>query len=146
MKVVFTADVKGKGRKGEIKNISDGYARNFLLPRGLAVEADAAALNDIKNKESAKAHHIEEERAAAQALYDMLNGKTVTVHAKAGESGKLFGAVTSKEIAEEISRSFGVETDKKKISAKDIKAYGEYTVQIKLYAGMTAEIKVTVTE
>ncbi len=146
MKVVFKTDVKGKGKKGEIKEISDGYARNFLLPRGLAVEADASALNDIKNKESAKAHHEAEERAAVQAVCDKIDGKSVTVHAKAGESGKLFGAVTSKEISEAVSRAFGVDIDKKKITAGDIKSYGEYTVQAKLYSGMTANFKVIVTE
>lgn len=147
MKVVFKTDVKGKGKAGEIKEISDGYARNFLLPRGLAVEASASALNDIKNKEAAKAHHLEEERAAAKAVCDKIDGKTVTIHAKAGESGKLFGAVTSKEIAEEISKAFGVEIDKKKVNVPmDIKAYGAYDVQIKLHMGMTADVKVMVVE
>ena len=147
MKVVFKADVKGKGKAGEVKEISDGYARNFLLPRGLAVEASAAALNDIKNKAAAKAHHLEEERAAAQDIFDRIDGKAVTIHAKAGESGKLFGAVTAKEIAEEISKAFGGTLDKKKVSVPaDIKAYGAYDVQVKLHTGMTANVKVMVTE
>ena len=97
MKVVLLQDVKGHGKKGELCNVSDGYARNFLFPKKLAVEADNAALNELKNREEAKEHHLKEEIAAANALAEKLNGKTVTITAKAGSGGRLFGSVTSKE-------------------------------------------------
>ena len=99
MKVVLLADVKGQGKKGELCNVSDGYARNFLFPKKLAVEADNTALNELKNREEAQAHHKQEEINAAKATAEALDGKTVTVKAKAGSNGKLFGSVTSKEIA-----------------------------------------------
>lgn len=146
MKVVLLADVKGQGKKGELVNVSDGYARNFLFPKKLAIEADNTALNELKNREESKAHHKKEEIAAAQATADKLNGKSVKIVAKAGASGRLFGSVTSKEIAAEIAKSLGVEIDRKKMNVADIKNFGEYTAQIKLYQGITAEITVVVTE
>ncbi len=146
MKVVLLADVKGHGKKGELCNVSDGYARNFLFPKKLAVEADSTALNELKNREQAAAHHKQEEINAAKATADALNGKTVTLHAKAGSNGKLFGSVTSKEIAAEIKKVLGIEIDKKKMSVADIKNFGEYTAEIKLYQGISAKITVKVTE
>lgn len=146
MKVILLADVKGHGKKGELCNVSDGYARNFLFPKKLAVEADAAAMNELRNRQSADAHRKAEEKAAAQAVFDSINGKTVSVKAKAGTSGKLFGAVTSKEVAAEINRAFSVAVDKKKVSMSDIKAFGEYTAEVKLYSGITAAVTVAVTE
>ncbi len=146
MKVVLLQDVKGHGKKGELCNVSDGYARNFLFPKGLATEADNAALSELKNREEARAHHLKEETAAAQAVADTLNGKTVTVKAKAGTGGRLFGAVTSKEIAAELKNAFGIEIDRKKMTVADIKAFGEYSAEIKLYKGITAKITVKVTE
>lgn len=146
MKVVLLADVKGHGKKGELCNVSDGYARNFLFPKKLAVEADNAALNELKNREEAKAHHKQEEINAAKATADILNGKSVEIKAKAGTAGRLFGSVTSKEIAAEIKKSLGVEIDRKKMSVADIKNFGEYTAEIKLYQGITAKITVKVTE
>ena len=103
MKVVLLQDVKGHGKKGELCNVSDGYARNFLFPKKLAVEADNAALNELKNREEAAAHHKQEEIKNAKDLAAKLDGKTVTLKAKAGSSGKLFGSVTSKEIAGEMN-------------------------------------------
>lgn len=146
MKVVLLADVKGHGKKGELCNVSDGYARNFLFPKKLAVEADNTALNELKNREEAKAHHKQEEINAAKATAERLNGKTVTVKAKAGSGGRLFGSVTSKEIAAEIKNSLGVEIDRKKMNVADIKAFGEYNAEIKLYQGITANVTVRVTE
>jgi len=146
MKVVLLADVKGHGKKGELCNVSDGYARNFLFPKKLAVEADNAALNELKNREEAAAHHKKEEINAAKELAAKLDGKTVTIKAKAGSSGKLFGAVTSKEIASEIKNNLKVEIDRKKMTVADIKNFGEYTAEIKLYQGITAKITVKVTE
>ncbi len=146
MKVVLLQDVKGTGKKDDIVNVSDGYGRNFLLPRKLAVEATAQTLNDINNRERAKEHHLAEERKAAQALADKLNGKTIKLSAKAGSSGKLFGKVTSKEVAEEISRTAGIEIDKRKVSIADIKCYGTYDCEIKLYQGISAKLYVLVGE
>lgn len=146
MKVVLLQDVKGKGKKGELCNVSDGYARNFLFPKKLAVEADNSALNELKNREEAQAHHKKEELAAAQKTASMLDGKSVNIKAKAGAGGKLFGSVTSKEIAAEIKNSIGIEIDRKKMNVADIKNYGEYTAEIKLYTGVTAKLTVKVSE
>ena len=146
MKVVLLQDVKGHGKKGELCNVSDGYARNFIFPKKLAVEADNAALNELKNREEAKEHHLKEEIAAANALAEKLNGKTVTITAKAGSGGRLFGSVTSKEIAAEIKNAFGTEIDRKKMNVADIKAFGEYTAEIKLHKGISAKLTVKVTE
>lgn len=144
MKVILNADVKGLGKKGELVNASDGYARNFLFPKNLAVEANSTAMNELKNREAAKAHHIAEEKAAANASADKINGKEVVIKAKAGSNGKLFGAVTSKEIAAEINKTFGVEVDKKKVACADIKSYGEFTAEVKLYNGIVAKVTVKV--
>ena len=146
MKVVLLSDVKGHGKKGELCNVSDGYARNFLFPKKLAVEADNAALNELKNREQAAAHHKQEEINAANATAKALNGKEVVIKAKAGSNGKLFGSVTSKEIAAEIKNKLDIEIDKKKMSVADIKNFGEYTAEIKLYQGISAKITVKVTE
>ena len=146
MKVILVKDVKGKGKKDQILDVPDGYARNFLFPKKLAVEADNAALNELKNREEAKEHHLKEEIAAANALAEKLNGKTVTITAKAGSGGRLFGSVTSKEIAAEIKNAFGTEIDRKKMNVADIKAFGEYTAEIKLHKGISAKLTVKVTE
>ena len=146
MKVVLLQDVKGHGKKGELCSVSDGYARNFLFPKKLAVEADNAALNELKNREEAKAHHKKEEIAAANETAAKLNGQTVVITAKAGSGGRLFGAVTSKEIAAEIKNKLGIEIDRKKMNVADIKSFGEYTAEVKLYQGITAKLTVKVTE
>ncbi|MGN0451062.1 MAG: 50S ribosomal protein L9 [Acutalibacteraceae bacterium] len=146
MKVVLLQDVKGKGKKGELCNVSDGYARNFLFPKKLAVEADNAALNELKNREEALAHHKKEELDQAKEIAAKLDGKTVSITAKAGAGGKLFGSVTSKEIAAEIKNSLGIEVDRKKMNVADIKNFGEYTAEIKLHQGVTAKITVKVSE
>ena len=146
MKVVLLSDVKGHGKKGALCNVSAGYARKFLFRKKLAVEADNAALNELKNREQAAAHHKQEEINAANATAKALNGKEVVIKAKAGSNGKLFGSVTSKEIAAEIKNKLGIEIDKKKMSVADIKNFGEYTAEIKLYQGISAKITVKVTE
>ena len=146
MKVILLEDVKGHGKKGELCNVSDGYARNFLFPKKLAVAADSAALSELKSREDAKAHHKQEEIDAAKAIAQKLNGSSVTIRAKAGNGGKLFGSVTSKEISEEIKNAYGIAVDRKKMNVNDIKNFGEYTAEIKLYAGITAKITVKVTE
>ncbi len=147
MKVVLTQDVKGLGKKGELVNTSDGYARNFLFPRKLAMEANAQAMSELKNREAAEKHRIDTEIAAAKANAAKLEGKTVKLTAKAGANGKLFGSVTSKEIAAEIKNKLSIDIDKKKIVLdSDIKAFGTFTVPIKLYSGIVASLKVTVCE
>ncbi len=146
MKVILKQDVKGLGKKGELCNASDGYARNFLLPRGLAIEANAQAMNELKNAEEAKAHHLAVEKAAAQADREKIHEKTVQIHAKSGDGGRLYGAVTTKEISDAIREAFGVSVDKRKITCADIKSYGQYEAQIKLYAGITASVTVNVGE
>ena len=146
MKVVLLADVKGSGKKGELVNVSDGYARNFLFPK-LAKEANAQALNELKNAEESKAFKIKQETEAAQASADKINGKSVSILAKAGQGGKLFGSVTAKEIAEAIKKQYGVDVDKRKIDTKgDMKAFGTYECEVKLYSGITATVKAVVTE
>ena len=147
MKVVLLADVKGSGKKGELVNVSDGYARNFLFPKKLAKEANAQALNELKNAEESKAFKIKQETEAAQASADKINGKSVSILAKAGQGGKLFGSVTAKEIAEAIKKQYGVDVDKRKIDTKgDMKAFGTYACEVKLYSGITATVKAVVTE
>ena len=146
MKLILLADVKGKGKKGELVNVPDGYARNFLLPKNLAVVADNAAMSELRGKKESAEHHKQEEIAAAKELASKLDGKTVTIKAKAGANGKLFGSVTSKEIVSEIKNVFDIVIDKKKLSVADIKNFGDYTAQIKLLPGIIAKLNVKVTE
>ena len=141
MKVVLKQDVKGTGKKGELVEVADGYARNFLLKRGLAIPADAGAMNELKNRGAAKAYRLAEEQKAA------IDGKTVKLTAKAGANGKLFGSVTAKEIAEGIEKQLGVTLEKRKIVLKDdIKAFGSYTIEVKIYNGVSANVFVVVGE
>ena len=146
MKVVLKQDVKGLGKKGELVNTSDGYARNFLFPKGLAVEANAQSLTELKNREQSAKYKIETEIAAAKKSAAELEGKTVVLTAKAGANGKLFGSVTSKEIAEKVKSQFGIETDKRKVIVDDIKQFGTYEFEIKLYQGISAKLFVRVGE
>lgn len=147
MKVILKADVKGSGRQGELVTVSDGYARNYLLPRGLATEANASALSDLHARQEAARHREEVERQNARDAAKTLAGKIVRVTAKAGAAGRLFGKVTSKEIAEALSAQFGVEIDKRKIVLDtDIKNFGTYAFEVKLYAGITAKLSVAVGE
>lgn len=146
MKVILLEDVKGKGKKGELCTVSDGYARNFLFPKNLAIEANAAAMSELKSREASIEHHRREDIAAAKETAAKLNGKTVTLHAKAGSAGKLFGSITSKEIAAQIENELGIVIDRKKMNVADIKNFGEYEAEIKLYTGISAKINVCVTE
>ena len=145
MKVILKQDVKGNGKKGQIINVSDGYARNFLFPKGLAVEANAQAMNEYNNAVSSKEHHEQVLKDAANANKKILDSAEVVITAKAGAGDRLFGSVTSKEIAAELKKAYNIDIDKKKIVLdSDIKAFGSYTVPIKLYTGITANLKVTV--
>ncbi len=146
MKVILKQDVKGHGKKGELVQVSDGYARNFLLPRGLAVEADAQAMNDLRNKEAAQKHHLAVEKQEAEAAANTLSGKTVKIKARAGQGGKLFGSVTTKEVAEAIKEQFSITIDKRKISMNDVKAFGSYEAELKFTQGVTTKITVVVCE
>ncbi len=146
MKVILKQDVKGQGKKGELVTVSDGYARNFLFPRGLAVEADSQAMNELRNREESVAYHKKVEKDAALAAAETLKDKALTIHAKAGNGGRLFGSVTTKEVADALEKQIGVKVDKRKITMNDIKAFGTYTAEVKLYTGVTAEIQVVVAE
>ena len=146
MKVVLKQDVKSLGKKGELVNVSDGYARNFLFPKNLAVEANAQAMSELKNKEQAEKYRIETETAAAKADAAKIDGKTIKIVAKAGQNGKLFGSVTAKEIAAQIKTDFKVELDKRKIDVNDIKSFGTFSATARLNHGVTASFFVQVCE
>lgn len=146
MKVILTQDVKSLGKKGEMVNVADGYARNFLFPRGLAAEANAQAMTEMKNREAAKEHKIAVDTQAAKEAAAVLEGKTVRLSAKAGQNGKLFGSVTAKEVSQALQKQYGIEADKRKIAMDDIKAFGTYEAEIKLYSGISAKFYVQVSE
>lgn len=146
MKVVLLQNVKSIGKKDTVVTVSDGYARNFLFPRKLAVEATAAAMNDVKTKESAKAHHKREEIKAAEEMKAKIDGKTVTIKAKAGKEGKLFGAVTTKDVADAIKQQLKVDIDKKKLVMNDIKTFMRCECEVKIYPEIHAKITVNVEE
>ncbi len=146
MEVILKADVKGLGKKGEKVKASDGYARNFLFPKGLATEANAQSLTELRNREQSNQHKIDVEIAAANDSKAKLQGKTIKITAKAGNNGKLFGSVTSKEVAAEIAKQFGVKVDKRKLTMDDIKTFGSFKVEVKLYTNIVAEMTVMVGE
>lgn len=146
MDVILKADVKGLGKKGQKVKASDGYARNFLFPKGLAVEANAQSLTELRNREQSNQHKIDMEVAAANDSKAKLQGKTVKMTAKAGSNGKLFGSVTAKDVAGEIEKQFAVKVDKRKITMDDIKNFGSYKIEVKLYTNIVAEMTVMVSE
>lgn len=145
MKVILKVDVKALGKKGQIFEVSDGYARNFLFPRGLALEATSGNLNDLASKKANEERKKEKEKQDAQALATNLNGIIVEISTKTGEGGRLFGSITSKEIAEALKAKHGIELDKRKLEIKDpIKALGTFTVQVKIHPEVTAQLQVHV--
>ena len=147
MQVILKEDVQGSGKKGDLVKVSDGYAKNFLIKKGLAIQATPQALAEYKAKEASKANREAQERQAAADLAGTIEGKSIKMSAKAGENGKLFGSITSKEIAAELQSQLGIEADKRKISLEsDIKAYGTYTAEIKLHQGIAAKVYVVVAE
>ena len=147
MKVILTEDVKSLGKKGDIVNVNDGYARNFILPKKLGVEANGKNLNDLKLQKDNQAKIAKEHLEAAKELAAKLQAGKIELAIKMGEGGKAFGSVSSKEIATEVKNQMGYEIDKKKIQLKDaIKTLGTHTVPVKLHAKVTAELKVVVTE
>ena len=144
MKVILLKDVKGLGKARDIKEVSDGYARNFLFKQGLAEEATAVKVNSLNIKLNAEDYHRKEEIKALKAQAESINGKTIEVKIKCGENGKIFGSVTSKEIADAVA-NLGVTVDKKKILLKEpIKNLGSYTVEIRFLAEVSAKITVSV--
>ena len=147
MKVIFNVDVKGQGKKGEMKEVSSGYARNFLIPRGLAAEATADNINALKLKEKAKAAQMAREKAEAEENAKKLDGIQVIIRAKAGSSGKLFGAVTSQEISDALKEQHGIDIEKNKIVQADpIKTFGSYQVKAKLGYEVNGTVNVLVVE
>ena len=145
MKVILTQDVKGQGKKDQIINVSDGYARNFLFPKKLAVPADASAVNDVKNKEASKQYKIDTERKAAEEIAKKLESIVVRIVYAAGPDKRLYGSVTSKEISEYLKKDFGIEVDKRKISLKEpIKSFGTFKVDVKLFTDVSGVITVEV--
>ena len=147
MKVILTTDVKGQGKKGELKEVSDGYARNYLLPRKLAVEANADNMNALRLKEKAKAAQIAAEKAKALENAKQLESIIVKISAKAGSNGKLFGSITSKEISDALAKQHGIEIEKQKIvQAEPIKNFGSYEVKCKFGYEISGTIHVMVTE
>lgn len=147
MKVLLLADVKGQGKKDQIVEVSDGYARNFLFPKKLAVVADAKVMSETKSKEEAKQFKLKEEKAVAKALADKLGTLTVRITASSGGDGRLYGSITSKDIAEKLKEQYNIEIDKRKlVLSENIKSYGTYDVEVKVYPEISAKLKVTVAE
>ena len=147
MKVYLKQDVKGQGKKGQIVDVSDGYARNFLLPRGLGMLADARLENEVKNSQSSKAFHDQQELDAAKALAKRLESLSVSVTADAGADGRLYGSITNAQIAQLLAEQHGITVDKRKIVMNDpIRAYGKYEIDVKLYTEVSGKIYVLVCE
>ena len=146
MKVILQQDIRGKGKRGQMIEVSDGYARNFLLPRKLAQEATADNINTMRMNDKATQERQAKERAEALELRNRMKDMTVVVTAKGGGAGRLFGSVTTKEVAEGLKAQFQVEVDKRKISMADVKAFGSYEAEVKLYPGISAKITVMVGE
>lgn len=145
MKVIFLQDVKGQGKKGEMKNVSDGYARNFLLPRGLCVEATKAMINDLKGQQESKQYHAEKERQEAAELAEKLNTLTVKLTAKAGAGGKLFGSITAAHVADALKMQHHLVVDKRKFDLPDgIKQIGSMKVNVRVYPEINAVLTVEV--
>ena len=143
MKLILTQDVKGQGKKGELIDVSDGYARNFLLPKKLAVEANAKNMTELKNAETSKRIQDEKERAKANATVEKLTACVVKIQ-RSGAEDKMYGSVTSKEVAEELKAQFGIEIDKRKLQMDQIKTYGTYEIPVKLYAEISGKVNVVV--
>lgn len=140
MKVILLKDIKGTGKKDQIIEASDGYARNFLFPKGLAREANATNLNAIENAKSAQKHRENVERAKAEEIRKEISGKVIRITARGAEGGKLYGSVTAQEIADALNKQYGVKVEKRKIDVANIRNAGDFTVNVWLYAGITVEM------
>ncbi|MBR6337119.1 MAG: 50S ribosomal protein L9 [Ruminococcus sp.] len=147
MKVILIKDVKGSGKAGDVLNVADGYARNFLLAKGFAVEATAKNQNDLAGKKASAQHKLDVEKADNEKIAAVLEGKNVTVKAKAGQGGKLFGAVTASTIADAIKEQYSQNVDKKKITlSSEIKSFGDFSAVIKMTQGVSCKIDISVIE
>lgn len=140
MKVILLKDIKGTGKKDQIIEASDGFARNFLFPKGLAREASATNLNAIENAKAAQKHREDVERAKAEETRKALSGKAIKIVARGAEGGRLYGSVTAQEIADELFKQYGVKVEKRRIDVANIRNAGDFTVNVWLYAGITAEM------
>ena len=147
MKVILLEDIKGKGKKEQVIEVSDGYARNYLFKKKLAIEADAKALNELAGREASRQHKHDVDKAAAEEIAKQLDAVTLVLHHKAGKDNKLYGAITNKEIVQQLKQEYGIEVDKKKLSMDaPIKAFGTYKIKAKLFADVSATIAVQVIE
>lgn len=147
MKVIFLQDVKGSAKKGDVKEVADGYARNFLIGKGLAVEATAKNLSDLAGKKASEQHKADVAKQEAVEAAAKLKDKKVICKAKAGQGGRLFGAVTAGNVAELIEKQLGVKVEKKKVSLNsEIKAFGTYTAEVRFMAGVSEKLTVEVVE
>ena len=147
MKVILLTDVKGQGKKNEIIEVSDGYGKNFLLPRKLAKLADAQSVNDVKTQEAGRLYRIEQEKKEAREIAGRLETLLVKVKASGGADGRLYGSVTAKEISAKLQADYGIEIDKRKIVIPEpIKAFGKYEFEVKLYPEITGRVNVLVCE
>ncbi|WP_416827918.1 50S ribosomal protein L9 [Ectobacillus polymachus] len=147
MKVIFLKDVKGKGKKGEVKNVADGYAQNFLLKQGLATEASNSNINVLQAQKRKEEKEAEQELQHSQELKEKIESITVELKAKSGEGGRLFGSISSKQIAEELLKAYGIKIDKRKLEMEDsIRALGHTNIVVKLHPQVTAKLKVHVGE
>ncbi len=145
MKVILLCDVKGQGKKDQIIDVSDGYARNFLFPQKKAIPADSKATSELKSKEESKQYKLSEERKAAQALAEKIKAVELTIKMEHGQDGRMYGSVTAKDLAQELGKALNMEFDKRKINLKEtIRAYGKYSVEIKLFQEISANFTVTI--
>ncbi len=145
MKVILKQDVHNLGKKNAMVNVNDGYARNFLIPRGLAIEANSVAINEMKMRENAEKTKKEQEMARAKKIAEKISGIVLTISSKAGDSGKLFGSITSMDISEKLEKDFKIQVDKRKIVLPEaIKTLGTYDIELKLYAGVSSTLKVQI--
>lgn len=147
MKVVLLEDVRGQGKKGDVVNVSDGYARNFLFPKHLAAVADQKAMNEIKSQEASRLHKIEMEKQQARQTAAALEGIAVKISQQAGADGRLYGSVTAKDIAEALLSQHGIAVDKRKLQIGDaLKTFGSHVVEIKLYPEITGKVNVVISD
>jgi large subunit ribosomal protein L9 len=147
MKVILLADIKGKGKKDQVVEVSDGYARNYLFAKKLAIEADAKALNELRGREASKQHKYDVEKTAAQELAKQLETITLVIMHKAGVDNKLYGAITTKEITQQLKQEYNLDVDKKKLSMESpIKTFGTYKIKAKLFNDVSTTITVQVIE
>ena len=144
MQVILMQDVKGKGKKGDVIKVPDGYARNFLFPKGIAIEANASNLNDLKGKRESVEFQTEQSKQRAEEIAEKFRTIEVVIETKAGDNGKLFGSITSKDVADALTAQHHIKLDRKKFVMDSIKTLGTHDIKVKLFTGITGELKVTV--